>query len=180
MSDIHKRSDLIAFAREHSRAQTDFEEMIVEANRRFPGLTVDRLRQAFEVADREIDHENQERLEAHAQEAAFMEQMGRMFEGLPSTITFEEAVEIKAAEGDQWAIGYLAFEKSPARRIYCALAEAAYAAHPQFKRGNDGVIRWLGDGGADPSEAAMIDWFQKQYPARAREIEREIEKETPQ
>ena len=39
------------------------------------------------------------------------------------------------------------------------------------------MIYWLGDEGNDPSEGALIDWFQKNYPAEAREIEHVIEED---
>jgi hypothetical protein len=170
MNDNYKRRDLIVFAREH--LLTDPNEMIADAKRRFPGVSTQELRQAFEVVDEDNDEKHREYVEQHEKEAALMKQMGRMFEGLPAETTFDEAVKIKAAQGDQWANGYLAFEKSPARRTYCALAEAAYAAHPQFEQRDDGVIYWLGGEGNDPSEAALIDWFQQNYPAEAREIEK--------
>ena len=35
-----------------------------------------------------------------------------MFEGLPDETTFDEAVNIKAAQGDQWAIGYIALKNT--------------------------------------------------------------------
>jgi hypothetical protein len=176
MSDNYKRRDLVAFAREH--IWTEPNDMIADAQRRFPGVSTEELLCAFEVVDFENDERHREYIEQHTREAAQIEQMRRMFEGLPDGTTFDEAVNTKAAQGDLWAIGYLAFEKTPARRTYCALVDAAYAAHPQFETRDDGVIYWLGDEGNDPSEAALIDWFQKNYPAEAREIERKIEKET--
>jgi hypothetical protein len=57
-----------------------------------------------------------------------------------------------------------------------ALAEAAYAVHPQFEQRDDGMFRWLGDDCNQLSEVELIDWFQKTYPAEARAIERAIEK----
>jgi hypothetical protein len=176
MSGNYKRRDLVAFAREH--IGTEPNEMIADAQRRFPGVGTEELRRAFEVVGFENDERHREYIEQYAREAAQIKQMRRMFEGLPDETTFDEAVNIKAAQGDLWAIGYLAFEKTPARRTYCALVDAAYAAHPQFETRDDGVIYWLGDEGNDPSEAALIDWFQKNYPAEARAIERKIEEET--
>lgn len=51
------------------------------------------------------------------------------------------------------------------------LSDAAYAAHPLFEQRGD-FIRWLGDPKDEPSHNAVVEWFQLNHPAKAREIER--------
>jgi len=177
MSKNYKTSDLVVFVREEFKHHhtSPVEEMIARAETKFPGVEHADLGRAFDIAMDYLEEEHNEATRNYALEAAQLEQMGKMYDGLPPGTTFGEAVEIKAAQGDQWAIAYLAFEKSPARRIYCALADAAYAAHPQFEQRDDGVIYWLGGEGNGPTEAALIDWFQRNHPAEARAIERAID-----
>jgi hypothetical protein len=175
MSDNYKRRDLVVFAHEH--VLTDPNQMIADAQRRFPGVSTEELRWAFEVVDFENDERHREHMERYAQERPFMDEIGKMFEGLPEGTRLDDAVKIKAAQGNAFAIKYLAYTRTKAYRAREALSEAAYAAHPLFEQRGD-VIYWLGDLEDEPSDDAVVEWFQINHPAAAREIERKIEEET--
>jgi hypothetical protein len=86
----------------------------------------------------------------------------------------EEAIEIKARQGDPIALHWQASMNTREYRLIEALGEAAHLAHPEWMQTREGHFEWTGDGEM-PSEDAMIDWFQMTHPTEARRIEAEIE-----
>ena len=148
-----KRREIVDFIHRLRLGTTEPVEAIALIRKQFPGIVTEELKAAFAVYDDEEDARFAEQEAAYLQEKAFLTEGEKMFDGLPDNITFDEAVKIKAAQGNTWAIAYLASEDTQARRTYCALVDAAYATHPQFEQ--RGVIHWL-CAGEGPTEAALI------------------------
>lgn len=157
-----------------SMATANPDTIIGVIRKRFPGIEDHFIHRAFEVLSFENDARLSEQQAAHKNESAQLVAARELFVGLPPETLFGEAVKLKAAQGNAWAIGYLAFQNTPERRCYTALVDAAYVAHPQFEALGGGVLKWTG-GGEGPTEAALLDWFQLNHPADARAIERVVE-----
>jgi hypothetical protein len=164
----HKTADIVAAILEMKRGLSVI-EVETRLRKRFLGLDDAKMDRALDIAIDEIDEMDRE---VNAETAVLNELRG-LFVGLPKGMTLGEAAKIKAAHGDPIALKFLAHDNSPAVRIQSALVRAAYDAHPLFSREARGN-RWNGEGEA-PSETAMIDWFQKNHPAEARRIEKEID-----
>ena|SRR5258708_39680490 len=141
--------------------------------KQFPGISKEQLERACFI---EADEKGQDAIDA-AQDYEQHRLLGTLFDGLRETITFGEAVEIKAASGNEIALWAQKQINSPEYRVGSALLLAAEAAHPLCKMNDDaqGRVSWIGDGDM-PTESAMIDWFQMHYPTEAREIEARLKK----
>lgn len=96
-----------------------------------------------------------------------------LFEGCPDGTTFRQACEIKAAQGNKLAQQYVSWWESRQYRIEDAILDAAIGAHPGWERGEQpGHFKKLDDDA--PDAEALIEWFYKNYPVQAREIENRI------
>jgi hypothetical protein len=151
------------------------EEMNAGLRKQFPGISDDQMQRAYAVFREEMAEGLRESSRVLAQVEILEVLAGSIFEGLPDGTTLAEAAKIKAAQGDPVALSYQAHANSSEYRIQCALWEAAVDAHPDWKKHNNRSYRWKGQGEA-PSTDSMVDWFQLNHPAQAREIERAIEK----
>jgi hypothetical protein len=63
-------------------------------------------------------------------------------------------------------------------RLIESLSLAAHARHPLFTQIGAGRFRWNGEG-EGPSTAALVERFQINHPAEARETERKIKEDAP-
>jgi hypothetical protein len=97
------------------------------------------------------------------------QEMAAIFAGLPKETTFEEACRIKAAQGDLAAQRWIDHTNSREYQLGDALMTAAIERHPGWR--DDGNGQYTVSKGA-PEGHMLIDWFQRNYPLEAREIER--------
>jgi hypothetical protein len=174
----YKTTDIVDALREtaHGDRPNDFDEIHRRLRQRFPNINVwdDGVNRAFKVLCDELKEEKRESDNAYHRDQREIEEALHIIDGLGETVTLDEAIEIKAAQGDLIALRWQAAMHTRQYRINEALGEGAHQAHPQFKQTPDHVWHWTGDGDM-PSENAMIDWFQMTHPAEARQIEAEIE-----
>jgi hypothetical protein len=131
------------------------------------------MRRAFEVAEHDRELEWKEIESEHERDMQMCAEAEHIFAGL-SGVNFEQAVAIKAAQGDQIAMKWRARWESRAYRVHSALVEATMRAHPRFSFEPSGIVRWHGEG-EGPSEKSIIDWFQLNHPTQARAIEDSID-----
>lgn len=119
-------------------------------------------------------HELRAQVEELAREGEQLDNLGPLFDGLPSGTTLGDAARIKAEQGDPLAIAYLGHSNSRPARVLSALTNAALDAHPDFERTERGH-RWLGKG-EPPADIVerTVDWFQKNHPRESRAIESSI------
>jgi hypothetical protein len=167
--DIYKLAERYREAVEFGNADAIAEEIIETYGHEI-------AQAAFDEADRRDDLDWEE---AQAQHKAWKEQYAdaqMIFDGLPRDITFAEACRIKAERGDPLAQRYLNWLNSREYRLETALFDAAISKRPDlWQRRDNHVIKWLGDDGDGPSNEAVIEEFQKNYPAEARAIEAAID-----
>jgi hypothetical protein len=151
----------------------DLEAMFHQVHREYPNLTPHGINRAFGIAhDKLIEQDHK------LERERFLIDFGiEMFEGLPEGLILDEAVRIKAKQGNKLALRYLAEQGTKEARLIDALSDAAHAAHPQVKVLDYGRYQWNADG-EFPSTDALIEWFQINHPNEAREIERAVEEES--
>jgi hypothetical protein len=89
--------------------------------------------------------------------------------GLPRTMQFSEACRIKAAQGNKAAQRWLKYWDSREHKLGDALLTAAIERHPGWRSLGNGHYRHAK--GA-PNEKELVEWFYKNHPLEAREIER--------
>ena len=147
-----------------SSADIDLRGMMRQIQREYPYLALDCVSRAFDIAHDELI----EQYEKRACRQFVIDFASEMFKGLPSGLIIDEAIEIKAKQGHKLALQYLAKMNTKEGRLIGALADAAYAAHPQFVELANGGVRWIGDDDEDPSTTALIKWFQLNHPDQAR------------
>ncbi|KWV50481.1 hypothetical protein AS156_14240 [Bradyrhizobium macuxiense] len=145
------------------------EQMFARLGEQFPDAGLDQIEAAFKIAASDAD-ETARRLQ---REAAALEGMGELLDGMPKGTTVRQAAEIKAKRGDQLAIAFLAHINSPEVRIGEALWRAACEADPRWSKRGEGAYAWKGKG-EPPSGEMMIEWFQTTHPTEARRIEAEV------
>jgi len=165
----YRTTEIVAFILENM-ASTKPEKIDALLRKQFPGIEDDLINRAFEV----IEFESEEELREHEEFARQRALMREIFEAVPDATTFGEAVEIKAAQGHPFAMALLRQSNTKAALTLEAVSDAAYAAHPLFEQRGK-FIHWLGDPKDEPSHDAVIEWFQLNHPAKAREIEREFD-----
>jgi hypothetical protein len=172
----YKTTDIVAALREmaHGDRPDDLGEIHRRLDTRFPGIGNDQIKRAFDVLSDELREAKREADAEYRRATREIDEALYLLHGLPANTTIEEAVEIKAAQGDPIALQWRAIMSTRKYRVEEALEQAAYQAHPEWKETPDGHFEWKGDS-AMPSEAAMIDWFQMTHPTEARRIEVEIE-----
>jgi len=148
------------------------DQMIAELGKRFPKVSRDEFDRAFGIAQEEL----QARAKMSFDEADYLGTMASMLDGLPKGTKFDEAVAIKAKQGNAFALQYLAMTNSKAYRVGTALFEAAIEVHPDWRRTQTG-IKWIGDGPRPDSldDSELVDWFQRNHPVKARDIQDAIE-----
>lgn len=166
-----KTTDIVDFISSHAR--TEPEEVGRLLRERFPGLSEGQARKAIEILRYEGEQAYREAREEYEEECVFIAHAKRMYEGLPPNTTFDEAVRIKAAEGDRWAIDYVKSVESPQSRIRSALLFAAFERHPDWMVVHEGLVEYIGkeENPSQITEDMLIDWMQMTYPAEARQIE---------
>jgi hypothetical protein len=171
----HKITDIVAFIRRMRKDNPaeEFEQSKERLCARFPGLTYGQLRHAFEVYDHEIDEEYAQHLREYAAHKKLHALISHLFERFPEGKTVNEVVALGVACGDPAALQLQAAWNTKASRLHEALGLAAMRAHPQWLEPEENHFEWTG-ALPMPTEAAMVDWFQMTYPAKAREIEQEI------
>jgi hypothetical protein len=169
MTSTHKIADVVAFI---ARDDLDPEQVILDIDKSFPGITVEEVEAAFAVYDREADARMAETEAEHAAWKCDFEEMRQIFAGCPADTSLRTAVAIKINQGDPLAVKWAARLNSRSYRLREELLTAAHAVHPLFE--DDG--RWIGKR-MMPTERERIEWFKLNYPASASEIERAIEQE---
>jgi hypothetical protein len=152
-------------------ADHDHNKLFREMGRRFPGITVGDLVKALQAGMFEHELEAR-RLEATA---AHDRRCLHLLSSVPGARTLGEAVTIKAAEGDAFALQLQQRWNSTEHRVASALSEAGMRASGQWRENPEThAWTWLGDGPM-PSDSAIIDQFEKTHPADAKRIRAEIE-----
>ena len=116
------------------------DEMLTELGKMFPDASRDEFDRAFGIAQEEL----QSRAKQSFDEADHLTMMASMLDGLPEGTKFDEAVAIKAKQGNAFAIQYLAMTNSKAYRVRTALFEAAINMHPDWQRSPHG-FKWIGN-----------------------------------
>lgn len=171
MTDIKIR-DVVDFM---ANAKGTGEENLLELDRRFPNLTRDQFERAYQIRKDEVE----QRAKAFSAESEMLSKMAGVMKGLPEGTTFDDAVRIKAEQGDAFAVSYLKHINSTEQRTHSALLMAAFLYHPDWHPKENGHIKWIGKGSPPAliDETALIDWLQTNHPALAREIERSIDPE---
>jgi hypothetical protein len=142
-----------------------FEDDMRDCDEATVHAVLDLWRNHFEAARAEDEDE-------HRRDKAHTEMCLRIFAGLPETTTFREACTLKAAQGDPEAKRELARLDTRAHRLHAALVDAAVDAHPGWR--HDGTYLQRIDDSA-PDLDALVEWFQKNHPLKARAIEHMIE-----
>ncbi len=126
----------------------------------------------FAEAKAVLDLVNQMRREELEQAQREFERMKRdrsVFDGLPNNLTLGEAAKIKAAAGDPVGKYLHEWFCSRQHRLWRALIRAAIAHHPGWKINANHTYTKLDP--SAPDNDALIDWFQINYPKKARAIE---------
>jgi hypothetical protein len=124
----------------------------------------------FDEADRQKEFEWQEVKAQHARERQRIENAKHIFEGLPETVSFYEACQIKAARGDALAHQYLDYFNSREHRLETALTDAAVELHPGWHM--EGKVMHKDDDAPDVLHGELVEWLYKNHPDVAKRIER--------
>jgi hypothetical protein len=96
-------------------------------------------------------------------------EMERLLKACPPGTKLDAAARVMAARGDKFAIALVAHFDSRKYRLELALSEAAMAAHPGWRDNGDGTFTKIDSSALGPR--ALVEWFYKNYPARARAVE---------
>jgi hypothetical protein len=144
--------------------QTRFPDCTTSEVRRVMRISLDASKQELEEAKDKIEHIRQE-----------IGEFDHVYDGLDREMPFEEAVEIKAAQGDPVALKWQAYFTSKYYRMGLALLDAAMAKHPLYEPHLKGGWQWLGEKDERHKEHVLIEWFQIAYPAEARKIEKQFD-----
>jgi hypothetical protein len=104
----HKITDIVAALREMARGDRpdDLGEIHRRLRKRFPNINLwdDEVARAFRVLKYETQEDHREADAEYHQSKKETEEALHIFEGLDKAITFREAVEIRAAQGDAIAL----------------------------------------------------------------------------
>jgi hypothetical protein len=152
-----------------------------ENNRRMDAILGDLTEREAEAVWDLVEAMQAEREAEYKAKAEHSKRMQKLFEGLPNAkdLTTMQAAEIKAAQGDAFAIKILRWFNSRDHRLYIALFRAAVDAHPDWINVEGKGARFIGKDdemqSADALGDALIDWFQMNHPKRAKEIEASID-----
>lgn len=170
----HKITDIVSFISVEFLAETGPTELLAKLKARFPVITVGECRYALKAwhdAQQAAHDEAILKLEAEKVQIDLSAELGERF---PQAATLGEAVEIGVACDDPIALAFHAVWSTDEYRVREALELAALRAHPRWTEGEEGNFKWTGDGDM-PTGDALIEWFQMTHPAKAHEIERDIE-----
>jgi hypothetical protein len=149
-------------------------ELFAAMQARFPDCTISEVGRVMQIS---LDASKQELEEAEARTEYIRQEIDEwdhVYDGLDRKMPFEEAVEIKAAQGDPAALTWQAYFASKYYRMGVALLEAAMAKHPLYESHPRGGWQWLGKKDERHKEHVLIEWFQIAYPAEARKIEEQF------
>src|SRR5258708_2901110 len=105
-------------------------------------------------------------------ESKAMQDIRRLFDGLPQHTSMHDAARIKAAQGDPLAQQLLEQFNSRERRLHYALVDAAAQMHPEWEKIGQGYRKIAGapiEG--DLALHQLVEWYQINYPLEARRIE---------